>query len=397
MIQEFFNVGTSSAHVQVAVVIAILVIALVVTFSQKSGPPLEISQLYIYPVKSLRGCRLEKAYIGRYGLLGDRTFCLQRIHRDEDGNLTRHETMLIGYYLQLALFRTAIDLKDQGENMANAQIRVSWHGAGSEFGASDASVDSDQSIQFPLVPSLEGRSEVQVDLHGSSCAAYDMGDEISQWFTDRLGFEIRLVHIGNGSRPVLGTLAPHSRGGLKKARLVRRIRATVPFLAQPEERLAFNDIAHYLVVTEESNRQVSSRLDGDSTMDVTKFRPNIVVQGSPGAFVEDYWGEITFDGGIEMPLTANCYRCQSITVDYDTGKTATDDRGAVWKKLNKDRRVDKGAKYSPVFGRYGYCFESTVGKELFVGQTAQVTYINKERTHFDWPALTTFGVTQTKK
>jgi uncharacterized protein YcbX len=325
--------------------------------------------------------------------------------------------MLIGYYLQLALFRTSIAPKDQGENMASAQICVSWHGAGSEFDVDHGRVDPAETIQFPLVPCLDGQTRMEVDLHGSSCTAYDMGDGISQWFTDRLGFEVRLVHIGNGSRPVLGTLAPHSEGGLKKTRLIRRIRAAIPFLAQPEERLAFNDIAHYLVVTEESNQQVSSRLDGGSTMDVTKFRPNIVVKGSIDAFVEDYWGEITFDGGIEMPLTANCYRCQSITVDYDTGKTATDDRGKVWKKLNKDRRVDKGAKYSPVFGRYGYCCESAVGKTLSVGQTAQVTSINKERTQFgmipvpgyrhytkqltvgysDWPNLTTFGVSQIKK
>ncbi|KAF9873969.1 hypothetical protein CkaCkLH20_08703 [Colletotrichum karsti] len=197
-----------------------------------------------------------------------------------------------------------------------------------------------------------------------------MGDQLSSWFSERLGFETRLAYIGHGSRPVLGSMAPHSKIGLRKARLLKRLQSFVPFLSFPEERLVFNDIAHYLVVTEESNNHLSSRLEGGCTMDVTKFRPNIVVKGASGPFVEDFWGELTFDGGIQMPLTANCYRCQSITVDFDTGKTATDDRGMAWKKLNKDRRVDKGAKYSPVFGRYGYCFGSSVGKSLRVGERA---------------------------
>ncbi|GJC83313.1 mitochondrial amidoxime reducing component 2 [Colletotrichum liriopes] len=224
-----------------------------------------------------------------------------------------------------------------------------------------------------------------------------MGNELASWFSDRLGFETRLVYIGNGSRAVLGSLAPNSRGGLKKVRWSYRLRALVPFLAFPEERLVFNDLAHYLVVTEESTAQVSSRLEGNLEMDVRKFRPNIVVKGASGPFVEDFWGELTFEGSVQMPLTANCYRCQSITVDYETGKAAADDCGLVWKKLNKDRRVDKGAKYSPVFGRYGYCFGSAIEKSLTVGGKVKVTQVNPTRTTFDWPHLTSFGLSQTKK
>ncbi|CCF39989.1 MOSC domain-containing protein, partial [Colletotrichum higginsianum] len=201
------------------------------------------------------------------------------------------------------------------------------------------------------------------------------------------------------SRAVLGSLAPNSRGGLKKAKWTSRLRALVPSLAFREERLVFNDLGHYLVVTEASNSQVSSRLEGGAEMDVRKFRPNIVVKGASAPFAEDFWGELTFEGGVRMPLTSNCYRCQSITVDYDTGKAAADDRGSVWKKLNKDRRVDKGAKYSPVFGRYGFCFGSAVGKTLTVGERARVTVVNPARTTFaaDWPHLTTFGLGQTEK
>jgi uncharacterized protein YcbX len=272
--------------------------------------------------------------------------------------------MLIGYDLKLALFQASIDYD-------KSQIAVKWN-----------TDESEDSIHFPLKPSLEGRPIVEASLHASNTKAYDMGDDLSKWFSDRIGQEVRLVYIGDGSRAVLGSLAPHSSDALQKASFIQRIKSNIPFLAHSPERLAFNDIAHYLVVTEESNNEVSSRLKEGYSMDITKFRPNIVLRGASAPFVEDYWGDLSFYGGVRMALTANCFRCQSITVDYETGKTAIDERGMVWKKLNKDRRVDKGAKYSPVFGRYGFCYGDDTNKSLSVGQRVDVTQINKERTTF---------------
>lgn len=362
----------------------------------KTGDSIEISQLYVYPVKALRGSALQKAHIGEYGMVGDRTFSLQRVHRDADHpeKPPRYETMLAGYYLQLALFRATIEHEGNRENSVDGQVVVTWCGRNTEFDTAKDITTPDK-IQFPLKPDVAGRKSFETSLHGSTAMAFDMGDELSQWFSDRTGMEIRLVFIGDGSRPVLGpTMAPNSKGGLSKRRILDRVKGFLPFFTFPAERLVFNDIAHYLVVTEESNDALTAKLEDGCEMDVTKFRPNIVLKGASAPWVEDYWGEVTFDGGIQMPLMANCYRCQSITVDYDTGKTATDDRGMAWKKLNKDRRVDKGAKYSPVFGRYGYCFGSSTGKTVEIGQKGKVTHINEQRTTFDWPHLTGFGLTQ---
>ncbi|KAH6955943.1 hypothetical protein BKA56DRAFT_637914 [Ilyonectria sp. MPI-CAGE-AT-0026] len=370
-----------------AIIFAITVLAglttLLVWVSSRphNGDNLEITQLHVFPVKTLRGSALTEAHIGRYGLMGDRTFSLQRVHRDESNKPTRYETVLAGSYLQVALFRASIEHEGKLQNSPEGEVVVTWHGRGTEFDTAKG-IDTKDEIRFPLCPSLEGREQIEASLHGSKVPAYDMGDEYATWFADRLGLEIRLFYIGNGSRPILGSLAPNSRAGLVKGRLAWRLRSMIPGMAYPAERLAFSDLAHYLVVTEESNNQVTSRLAEGCEMDVTKFRANIVVKGASGPFVEDYWGELIFEGGMQ---TANCWRCQSITVDYKTGKTATDDSGRVWKKLNKDRRVDKGVKYSPVFARYGYLFGSTQGKKIYVGQKAKVTDINNERTFFDWP------------
>ncbi|KAJ0159893.1 Mitochondrial amidoxime reducing component 2, partial [Colletotrichum tanaceti] len=312
--------------------------------SQTAGDALEISQLYVYPVKGLRGCELQEARVGQHGLVGDRTFSLQKVHRDKnDPSGKTHETLLIGRCLQLALFEASVH--DESDEVA-----VKWHGRETDSGkraAADGKADTGDEVRFPLSPGLESLEKCEVSLHLSRTTAYDMGDELASWFSNRLGFETRLVYIGDGSRAVLGSLAPNSRGGLKKARWTSRLRALVPSLAFREERLVFNDLGHYLVVTEASNSEVSSRFGGGAEMDVRKFRPNVVVKGASAPFAEDFWGELTFEGGVRMPLTSNCYRCQSITVDYETGEVAADDRGSAWKKLNRDRRVDKGAKYSP--------------------------------------------------
>lgn len=317
----------------------------------------------------MRGSKLQKARLGPYGVVGDRTFSIQKIIRNGTDD-PRYETMFIGYHLQMALFEASVDY-DSGS------VTVKWNRHDTE-----SKITTPDEVTFPLQPSTQGRTSFETSLHASKTLAYDMGDDLSQWFADRLGVEVRLAYIGNGSRPVLGSLAPNSSGGLKRAGLLRQIRASVPFLSYPSERLTFNDLAQYLVVTEESNNQVSSRFDDGHSMDITKFRPNIVVRGATGPFVEDFWAELEFAGGVKMAMTANCYRCQSITVDYKTGRTAENDEGMVWKKLNKDRRVDAGVKYSPVFGRYGYCFGSAVGRTLQVGQKAEVTRVNKQRTTF---------------
>lgn len=116
-------------------------------------------------------------------------------------------------------------------------------------------------------------------------------------------------------------------------------------------------------------------------MDVTKF-PNIVISGAEEAYEEDFWGEITVQTDVNLILTANCGRCVSINVDYDTGAPGSGEAGTMLKKLMKDRRVDKGNKYSPVFGRYGFIDKGADGLHIEVGDDVVVSRRNKERTTF---------------
>lgn len=183
-----------------------------------------------------------------------------------------------------------------------------------------------------------------------------------------------------------------------------------------KEGITFADLAPYLVVTEESLQDVSARLAEGVEMDVTKFRPNIVLSGSDKPWEEDFWAELKIiakddhdgevcdddddndegenvrcnDRIIELALTSNCARCQSINVDYETGKYGTGETGSVLKKLMRDRRVDKGMKYNPVFGRYAFLvppttYEQPPGRvvrrrKISVGDKVFVSRRNESRT-----------------
>ncbi|KAK5046211.1 hypothetical protein LTR16_011295, partial [Cryomyces antarcticus] len=88
--------------------------------------------------------------------------------------------------------------------------------------------------------------------------------------------------------------------------------------ADDEDKITFQDCAPYLIVTQASLNNVSSRLDGEE-MDASKFRPNIILEGADSEWDEDFWGEIAI-GDTKISLVQNCVRCQSINIGKMTRK-----------------------------------------------------------------------------
>lgn len=75
-------------------------------------------------------------------------------------------------------------------------------------------------------------------------------------------------------------------------------------------------------------------------------------------------------------MAHNCVRCKSINIDYNTGKPGVGAQGEVLKKLQKDRRIDIGSKYSPVFGRYSFWGVGEQDEVLRVGDRVNVSKVN---------------------
>lgn len=249
------------------------------------------------------------------------------------------------------------------------------------------------SKQIPLVPDTTKLEETHVTLHKSSTKAFIMHDEINKWFSQCFGFDALLIYLGPNLRPVLGNLSPTAADRHSQS-WIQGISKTISSLyyGKEPEGLTFTDVAPYLIVTEESLQEVSSRLPEGQDMEITKFRPNIVLSGADGAYDEDYWGGLRFSSldesesldEIFLILTANCARCVSINIDYLTGEPGKGEDGAILKKMMKDRRVDMGSKYSPIFGRYAFLKDaSDRGRSrLRLGDRVTVSQRNAVRTKF---------------
>ncbi|XHG02846.1 hypothetical protein AWENTII_006171 [Aspergillus wentii] len=355
---------------------------------------------------------------------------LLKVIRGEDGADTL-ENMHVSNFHEMSLFLTDIVFPTEHED---GTIFVSYR--------PPEAVDNQdplvKTLKVPLQPNTRGLAELDIEMHKSLTKGYDMGSAYNDWFSERFGYRVVLAYLGPHSRQVLGTFAPSKSSAHRKSSssilsmrtlmalatmtlvlavvgtpavsgdAVFSIVATAGTLLvavtlsimnlqgwpsflwrreEEEEALTFADTAPYLLASKTSLDNVSARLTG-MEMDITKFRPNIVVSGAKTAFEEDFWAELTIGGDrVRLLLTANCIRCQSINIDYATGKKGTGEVGSVFKRLMKDRRVDKGARFSPVFGRYTFLDPSSDQVSIRVGDEVTLSRTISERTTYDWPGL----------
>ena len=315
------------------------------------------------------------------------------------GTEARLENIHVSDFPETVLFLQEIIFHDN-EDPSTGHIVVT-------FKPPQGSEAEERKLEIPLTPDTKYLEVVEVVMHSSPAEAYNMGSRYNSWFSECLGYPVVFAYLGPNLRPVLGNVSPNAASqkadpaGSWLSSITKSIPAVLGGTSREEEGITFADCAAYLVVTEESLKDVSSRLPEGEEMDMTKFRPNIVLKKSSAAWDEDFWGELTFassqhrgtgifkddeasrNGETKIILTQNCARCKSINIDYATGKPGQGEAGSMLKKLMKDRRVDAGTKYSPVFGRYGFLKAGAgEGPSIAVGDQVTVSKRNVERTEF---------------
>lgn len=373
--------------------------------------PLRVEAIYTYPIKSLRGVSLDSIHASPTGFAYDRHFMLW--------DVAKKENLHIGLRPALCLFTTRLTPEDGPQS-----IEVQY---GLSHTVDRPSEPVEQStLSVPLEPDVKELAMVTVTMHFSPCSAYDMGEKYNHWFSCRLGYPVKLLYIGDYRRKVLGNMGQGVASGTPKSLHLSLAAISVTLLlgysllsASPasqisraiigvmilascmllvqqlrrwpwkgEPLITFADLAAYLIISQKSYEDVNRRLPDDEQMDITKFRANLVVFGAKEEYEEDYWADLRIRGTITMKLTQNCARCSSLNVDYATGKAGETEAGKVLRKLSKDRRVDPGAKWSPIFGRYGFLTSTSSEADtvvINVGDEVEVTRRNSERTITDYP------------
>ncbi|TSD66781.1 MOSC domain-containing protein [Inquilinus sp. KBS0705] len=219
---------------------------------------LQISQLVIYPIKSLGGIALTSAKVTDRGLQYDRRWMLI----DEANRfLSQRENP------QLALFIPEV--------LADG-LRVTHR--------PDASF-----IHIPyrlLTPEM-----LEVTIWDDTCLAQRVSDDADQWFSQKLGIKCRLVYMPDET---------HRQTDLR--------------YTQEGNITSFADAYPALLIGQASLDDLNERMAHELPMD--RFRPNIVFTGGE-AYSEDVINEAIVNG-IHLFGVKLCARCVLTTVDQVT-------------------------------------------------------------------------------
>ena len=231
---------------------------------------IQVTDIYIYPVKSLKGIPLKEAETGSRGFKYDR------------------EWMITNSNYQFLTQR-------QIEAMATITVAI----------------DKD----FLLLRSLKGNElkidlnvkreeSVQVSVWDDICDAYDEGEAISYWLTDELGYwkgkTLRLVRFcSDRKRPV-----PEQ------------------YLHGRKAESSFSDQFPYLITTWDSLKRLNEGLRENDKQEVNmaRFRPNIVVNDITSIENQTSLDLISQDGNYEFGLRKPCKRCKITTINQDSGE-----------------------------------------------------------------------------
>jgi uncharacterized protein len=232
---------------------------------------MHISEINIYPIKSLAGISLESAVVERRGLEHDRRWMLTT---PEGRFITQRECPKMA--------TLSVWIEDDGTGLGVAADRF-----GDVF--VPVEVDSDK--------------RQQVTIWNSICDAQVYGAALNEWFSDVLGLECQLVRMTEETMRAInqrfdsgGDIVSFADG--------------YPLLAIGEASL--DDL------NERIENEHAGRLPTVRRLPMNRFRPNIVIADSD-AFAEDNWGKIRV-GDAEFRATKPCERCVVTTVDQSTGE-----------------------------------------------------------------------------
>lgn len=257
--------------------------------------PDSVVSLNVFPVKSLRGGAVELMRFDEFGPVGDRRVMVI----DAATGSFRSQRQLP----RMSLVHTHLDGAAGTLTLTHAGQRVTVR------------------LDHP------GEAR-EVLVWGEPLGSRDLGDEAARALTEWLGESVRLVHFDPAS---MREIPAKYRSGAPGAPTT----------------VGFADGFPILLASLASLADVNDRLAtaGKPHVPMLRFRPNIVVAGTHGAWAEDTWkvvriGECVFD------VAKACGRCVLTTVDFDKGEKTEEPLATL-----KTFRVRGGSgEKAPLFG-----------------------------------------------
>lgn len=217
---------------------------------------LQISELFVYPIKSLGGISLTTAQVTERGLQHDRRWMLV----DEANQFLTQRA-----FPQMALLQTQL----------------------TEDGLLIKHKKTSDKIIVPFQPSGE---TMRVQVWSDVVKAVEVNKEISEGFSAILSMKCKLVYMPDSTK--------------------RRVDTRY---ASNKEITSFSDGYPFMLISQSSLDDLNNRLQ--SPLPMNRFRPSIVVTGSL-PFEEDEWAHFT-SNNIDFFGVKLCARCVITTINQD--------------------------------------------------------------------------------
>ncbi len=219
---------------------------------------MKISEINIYPVKSLKGFSTETSLVEDRGLKNDRRFMVI----DRKNDLVTQRELPVLTTISAIFDRLTLQLSTNAGN--NHSIAADFDGTG----------------------------KITVRVWDSYCEAIVADEITNQWFSELANTDLRLVRMPETTRRSINQRFDHGN-----------------------DIVSFADGYPLLVIGENSLADLNSRMEKKIPMN--RFRPNLVISGCE-AFVEDKWEKIRI-GQTIFRATKPCVRCVITTIDQETG------------------------------------------------------------------------------
>jgi uncharacterized protein YcbX len=219
---------------------------------------IRVSELYVYPVKSLAGISLNSAQLDSFGIKNDRRWLIV----DANGQFLTQRT-----HPQMALIKTSFD---------NELLVLSF---------------KDQIITVPAIS--DTHQEILVTVWNDSFHATSVCKQVDRFLSAVIGLPCQLVYM--------------------KPKVQRQIDENY---APKQQYVSFADAFPFLLTNQSSLDELNHYLDQKAEM--IRFRPNIVIEGC-GAYEEDFFRGLSINN-IELMAVKKCSRCPMPTINQQSGK-----------------------------------------------------------------------------
>jgi uncharacterized protein len=240
-----------------------------------------LTQIWIYPIKSLGGIPLVSAKVLPKGLENDRRFML--IDSTCTAITQRDQPLM-------TLFKLTLDGSDLIVNFKGATIRI------------------------PVKPK-QYLAPITVDIFDDKIQACEVSPEFSNWFSKHLGVDCKLMFFPEDNpRPVAAEYSLN------------------------EDNVSLADAYPILIIGEESLKDLNNRLSEKVPMN--RFRPNLVFSGG-NSFDEDKWKTFSIGAG-EFVAVKPCARCVLTTINQETAEKGSEPLKTLASYRTKSNKVHFG-------------------------------------------------------